>query len=116
MGSLPAVSHIINTIMQVLLVLSLLSCALSLPPPAPRLPYTYQYGVKDDVTKSNFAKTESQDANGQVKGTFVIALPDGRVQTTKYTADPVNGYVAKVSYQGEPVYPAQRPVNIFTAF
>ena len=98
--------------------LSLLSTALCLPPPHPARsqPYSYQYGVKDDVTKSNFAKTESQDAQGQVQGTFVIALPDGRVQTTKYTADPVNGYVAKVSYQGEPVYPAQRPVNIFTAF
>ena len=96
--------------------LSLLSCALSLPPPAPHQPYTYQYGVKDDVSKSNFAKTESQDAKGQVQGTFVIALPDGRVQTTKYKADAVNGYVAEVSYQGEPVYPQQGPVNIFTAF
>ena len=42
---------------------------------------------------------------GHVKGTYVIALPDGRIQTTTYTADPVNGYVAEVSYQGEPVYP-----------
>ena len=25
-------------------------------------PYTYQYGVKDDYSKANFAKTESQDA------------------------------------------------------
>ena len=89
-----------------------------LPPPVPHQhqPYTYQYGVKDAVTKSNFAKTESQDAKGQVQGTFVIALPDGRVQTTKYTADAVNGYVAKVSYHGEPVYPKQGPINIFTAF
>ena len=68
------------------------------------------------MSKANFAKTESQDANGQVKGTFVIALPDGRIQTTKYTADAVNGYVAKVSYQGEPVYPVQGPIKIFTAF
>ena len=97
--------------------MSLLSSALCLPPQAaPRQPYSYQYGVKDDVSKSNFAKTESQDANGQVQGTFVIALPDGRVQTTKYTADPVRGYVAQVSYQGEPVYPKQGPINIFTAF
>ena len=97
--------------------LSLLSSALCLPPQSvSRQPYSYQYGVKDDVSKSNFAKTESQDASGQVQGTFVIALPDGRVQTTKYTADPVNGYVAQVSYQGEPVYPQQPPVNTFTAF
>ena len=25
-------------------------------------PYEYQYGVKDDYSKTNFAKTESQDA------------------------------------------------------
>ena len=25
-------------------------------------PYKYQYGVKDDYSKANFAKTESQDA------------------------------------------------------
>ena len=43
-----------------------------------------------------------------VKGTYVVALPDGRIQTTSYTADHLNGYIADVSYQGEPVYPAQK--------
>ena len=89
-------------------------------PAAPAAPYNYQYGVKDDYTKTNFAKTEARDSNvsggqadgqselclqGNVKGTFVISLPDGRIQTTTYTADPLAGFVAKVSYQGEPVYP-----------
>merc|ERR1711931_23923 len=68
-------------------------------------PYQYQYGVKDDYSKSNFAKTESQDDKGNVQGTFVISLPDGRIQTTTYTADPVRGFIAEVTYQGEPVYP-----------
>ena len=40
-----------------------------------------------------------------MKGQFVIALPDGRIQTTSYTADHVQGFIAEVSYQGEPVYP-----------
>ena len=55
---------------------------------------------------------------GQVKGTYVIALPDGRIQTTSYTADPINGYVAEVSYQGEPVYPdpPQQPRPAYTNF
>ena len=44
---------------------------------------------------------------GNVKGQFVIALPDGRIQTTSYTADHVLGFVADVSYQGEPVYPKE---------
>lgn len=42
-----------------------------------------------------------------MKGQYVIALPDGRIQTTSYTADPLNGYVAEVSYTGTPVYPTQ---------
>ena len=45
---------------------------------------------------------------GNVKGQFVIALPDGRIQTTSYTANHLNGYIADVSYQGEPAYPAQK--------
>ena len=73
--------------------------------------YNYQYGVKDDYSKANFAKSESQDDKGNVQGTFVISLPDGRIQTTTYTADPVQGFIAEVTYQGEPVYPEPKPYN-----
>merc|ERR1712128_246202 len=73
----------------------------------PPRPYNYQYGVSDDYSKANFQKTEAQDGNGRVKGQYVIALPDGRIQTPPYTADPVNGYVAEVTYQGTPVYPKE---------
>merc|ERR1712048_1482133 len=64
-------------------------------------------GVADDYSKANFKKTETQDANGLVAGSFVIALPDGRIQTTTYTADHVNGFVADVTYEGTPVYPPE---------
>merc|ERR1712214_126312 len=73
----------------------------------PPQPYAYEYGVADDYNKANFKKTETQDANGVVAGSFVIALPDGRIQTTKYTADHVNGFVADVTYEGTPVYPPE---------
>merc|ERR1712189_62077 len=73
----------------------------------PPQPYAYEYGVADDSRKANFKKTETQDANGVVAGSFVIALPDGRIQTTKYTADHVNGFVADVTYEGTPVYPPE---------
>ena len=44
---------------------------------------------------------------GNVIGQFVIALPDGRIQTTKYTADHVVGFIAEVTYQGEAIYPKE---------
>merc|ERR1712032_1714746 len=73
----------------------------------PPQPYAYEYGVADDYSKANFKKTETQDANGIVAGSFVFALPDGRIQTTTYTADHVNGFVADVTYEGTPVSPPE---------
>merc|ERR1712072_91833 len=77
------------------------------PEKLPPQPYAYEYGAADDYSKANFKKTETQDANGLVAGSFVIALPDGRIQTTTYTADHVNGFVADVTYEGTPVYPPE---------
>merc|ERR1712106_1152029 len=71
----------------------------------PPKPFSYQYGVSDDYSKNSYQKTESQDQYGNVQGSFVIALPDGRIQTTKYTADHGNGFIAEVTYEGTPVYP-----------
>merc|ERR1719348_684362 len=71
--------------------------------------YNYQFGVDDKDTKANFQKSESQDNQGNVQGSYVIALPDGRIQTTKYTVIPVAGYTAEVTYTGTPVYPPVLP-------
>ena len=73
----------------------------------PPQPYAYEYGVADDYSKANFKKSETQDAGGNVAGSFTIALPDGRIQTTTYTADHTNGFVAEVTYSGEAVYPPE---------
>merc|ERR1712113_15553 len=75
--------------------------------PLPPQPYTYQYGVADDYSKANFQKAESQDEGGNVQGEYTIALPGGRIQHTKYTADPLNGYIADVTYEGQAVYPPE---------
>merc|ERR1712025_135497 len=69
-------------------------------------PYKYEYGVQDDYTKAAFAKSESHGDVGAVTGSYKVNLPDGRIQTVTYTADPVNGYKAVV-YEGEPVYPPE---------
>merc|ERR1719211_986797 len=73
----------------------------------PPQPFAYEYGVADDYSKANFKKTETQDAEGKVAGSFTIALPDGRIQTTTYTADHYNGFVAEVTYEATPVYPPE---------
>merc|ERR1739849_36859 len=64
-------------------------------------PYAYSYAVSDDYSKANFTANEASDAK-VVTGSYIVHLPDGRIQTVKYTADHYNGYVADVSYQGEP--------------
>merc|ERR1711942_44065 len=104
---------------KVILTSALVATAFAAGPPAygapapyvpeklPPQPFAYEYGVADDYSKANFKKTETQDANGIVQGSFTIALPDGRIQTTTYTADHVNGFVAEVTYSGEAVYPPE---------
>ena len=59
-------------------------------------PYHYQYAVQDDYSGANFGASEDSDAK-VVTGTYTVHLPDGRIQTVKYTADHYNGYVADVS-------------------
>ncbi len=46
--------------------------------------------------------------SGNVAGSFTIALPDGRLQTTRYTATNEAGFVADVTFEGTPVYPAEK--------
>ena len=45
------------------------------------------------------------------QGEYRVNLPDGRVQVVTYVADHQKGYMADVSYQGEPVYPPTQPNN-----
>ena len=75
-------------------------------------PYSYTYGVSDDYSKAAFQAAESADANGAVVGSYSVALPDGRTQHVKYTADHYNGYVAVVSYEGVPL--RSRPIRTCT--
>merc|ERR1740123_1024818 len=68
-------------------------------------PYTYNYAVADDYSNSNFNAGESSDGLGNAEGSYSVALPDGRIQHVNYHSDPVNGYVAEVTYDGPAAYP-----------
>lgn len=73
----------------------------------PPQPFAYQYGVKDGYSGADFDKSETQDVAGNVQGEYRVNLPDGRVQIVSYHADPANGFVADVKYEGTAVYPPE---------
>merc|ERR1711874_178579 len=68
-------------------------------------PYTYNYAVADDYSNSNFNAGESSDGAGNAEGSYSVALPDSRIQHVNYRSDPINGYVAEVTYDGTAAYP-----------
>merc|ERR1711976_1108325 len=75
--------------------------------------YSYEYAVKDDYSAADFGAAESRD-NYLTTGKYVVALPDGRVQTVSYTVDGGNGYVADVVCSGQAQYP-DAPAPGYTA-
>ena len=44
-------------------------------------PFADEYKVVDNYSKNNFQKTETQDAEGKVAGSFKIDLPNSRIHT-----------------------------------
>merc|ERR1739845_199967 len=68
-------------------------------------PYSYNYAVADDYSGAAFNQAESNDGNGVVEGSYSVNLPDGRVQTVKYSANDYDGLVSEVTYEGTASYP-----------
>ena len=65
--------------------------------------YSYTYGVNDGYSGANYNADESRDGYA-TKGSYSVALPDGRTQTVTYSvADGYSGYVADVQYSGEEI-------------
>ncbi|XP_066947194.1 pro-resilin-like [Macrobrachium rosenbergii] len=66
--------------------------------------YNFQFGVHDDSTGASFEHQESRDVD-KTQGSYIVQLPDSRLQTVKYFVNGGSGYVADVTYDGEARYP-----------
>ncbi|XP_065212478.1 cuticle protein 8-like isoform X2 [Planococcus citri] len=59
--------------------------------------YTFSYGVEDPNTGNSQAHYETRDGD-VVHGQYSLVEPDGSLRKVTYTADPVNGFQAKVEF------------------
>ena len=65
--------------------------------------YEFGYGVMDQDSGNRYFHAEKLN-DGTKEGSYKIQLPDGRIQTVKYTADST-GFHPKVTYEGKAQYP-----------
>ncbi|XP_050680245.1 uncharacterized histidine-rich protein DDB_G0274557-like isoform X2 [Leptidea sinapis] len=70
----------------------------------PGMPFDFAYAVNEDGNDYSHNAISDGDIT---RGEYRVALPDGRTQVVKYTADWKNGFNAQVSYEGEATYPDQ---------
>merc|ERR1711970_418528 len=68
--------------------------------------YNQRYEVADDETGAQFNHEEERDG-AQTRGSYSVALPDGRVQTVTYYVNGEGGFVAEVTYEGDAQYPPE---------
>ena len=68
------------------------------------MPYDFEWAVNDAPSYNNFGHKESSDGK-VVRGSYHVALPDGRTQIVTYQVEGDSGYVADVKYEGEAKYP-----------
>jgi len=83
------------------------------PAPYPSYPpasYAFDWKVLDTYTKNDYGHQETRNGDAAT-GSYYVALPDGRLQTVSYSVDGYGGYVADVSYEGEPAYPEAAPYH-----
>ncbi|XP_045106750.1 cuticle protein 21-like [Portunus trituberculatus] len=76
--------------------------------PAPDAPprYDYNYAVVDDFSGNNYNAQEARNGY-DTQGSYLVQLPDGRLQRVTYTVNGDSGFVADVTYEGEAQYAPQ---------
>ncbi|XP_068210492.1 pro-resilin-like [Palaemon carinicauda] len=62
--------------------------------------YSFNWAVSDDSSSNEFGHQETRDGD-DTQGSYYVQLPDGRLQTVKYSVNDDSGYVAEVTYEGE---------------
>jgi len=60
--------------------------------------YEYSWAVQDDASYNEYRHQESS-VDDVVNGFYQVLLPDGRLQTVKYTVEGDSGFVADVTYE-----------------
>nr|XP_045617767.1 pollen-specific leucine-rich repeat extensin-like protein 3 [Procambarus clarkii] len=75
--------------------------------------YDYKWAVNEESSNAEFDHKEARDDNN-IKGSYSVQLPDGRVQTVTYYVNGDSGYVAEVTYQGEARYPESDEAPVYT--
>ena len=60
--------------------------------------------MRDPRSGADFEQNEERSGH-VTRGSYKVALPDGRTQIVTYTADDVHGFKAEVTYEGEATYP-----------
>ncbi|XP_068238946.1 pro-resilin-like [Palaemon carinicauda] len=65
--------------------------------------YDFNYAVKDDYSGNDFGHQEARDGY-DTQGSYYVLLPDGRLQKVSYNVNGDSGFVAEVTYEGEPQY------------
>lgn len=75
--------------------------------------YKYDYAVKDDYY-NDYGHQESREGDS-TKGSYWVALPDGRRMVVTYYVDGNSGFVADVKYENEYHKPEYKPYRAYHA-
>ena len=67
-------------------------------------PYSYNFGVNDEYSGVDYNRAESRSDLGVTKGSYTVALPDGRIQTVSYTGkEALKTDLLGIVYDSQPI-------------